>query len=376
MGRFELYFNFTNTPASIIIKTKKNIVKIQGAIYMSFTSEKRDQIKKYILEKIGDGQKDVAKRASEAFNVSLNTIYRYIRELEKAEIISKNARTYTFVEDTKIFVLTRTDGQLDEEDIIYAKYIKKYIEKLPDNVKQIWQYSFMEMMNNAIDHSQAEKVFILIAQNYMNTTIAIYDEGIGIFKKIKDYYNYDSLDDAVNELFKGKLTTDTKNHSGEGIFFTSRILDDFLALSDGKIFSHNKYEDIAQDIKEIDSLKEWANQRGTVIFMRLSNYSKKVLKEVFDMFADIDGGFIKTRIPIKNIYETYPVSRSQAKRLYNRFDKFQEIELDFSGIEEIGQGFAHELFVVFTREHPNVKLSPLNISKEVEKMINHVKNGN
>ena len=225
----------------------------------------------------------------------------------------------------------------------------------------------MEMMNNAIDHSQAEKVFILIAQNYMNTTIAIYDEGIGIFKKIKDYYNYDSLDDAVNELFKGKLTTDTKNHSGEGIFFTSRILDDFLALSDGKIFSHNKYEDIAQDIKEIDSLKEWANQRGTVIFMRLSNYSKKVLKEVFDMFADIDGGFIKTRIPIKNIYETYPVSRSQAKRLYNRFDKFQEIELDFSGIEEIGQGFAHELFVVFTREHPNVKLSPLNISKEVEK---------
>ncbi len=40
------------------------------------------------------------------------------------------------------------------------------------------------------------------------------------------------------------------------------------------------------------------------------------------MFADIDGGFIKTRIPIKNIYETYPVSRSQAKRLCNRFDKY------------------------------------------------------
>lgn len=247
---------------------------------MSFTSEKRDQIKKYILEKIDDGQKDVAKRAAEAFNVSLNTIYRYIRELEKAEIINKNGRKYNFVEDTKIFVLTRTSGQLAEEDVIYAKYVKKYIEKLPDNVKQIWQYSFMEMMNNAIDHSQAEKVFILVAQNYMNTTIVIYDKGIGIFKKIKDYYNYDSLDDAVNELFKGKLTTDTKNHSGEGIFFTSRILDDFLALSDGKIFSHDKYEDIAQDIKEIDALKEWADQRGTVIFMRLSNYSKKVLKEL------------------------------------------------------------------------------------------------
>ena len=87
---------------------------------MSFTSEKRDQIKKYILEKIDDGQKDVAKRAAEAFNVSLNTIYRYIRELEKAEIINKNGRKYNFVEDTKIFVLTRTSGQLAEEDVILS----------------------------------------------------------------------------------------------------------------------------------------------------------------------------------------------------------------------------------------------------------------
>ena len=340
---------------------------------MSFTSEKRERIKRYILEKNDEGQTDMAKRAAEAFNVSLNTIYRYIRELEKAEIIRKDGRTYNFVENIEVFTLTRSNGQLSEEDVIYEKYVKKYIEKLPGNVKQIWQYSFMEMMNNAIDHSQAERVFILIAQNYMNTIIVINDEGVGIFKKIKEYYNYDSLEDAISELFKGKLTTDTKNHSGEGIFFTSRILDNFIALSDSKIFSHDKYDDISQDIREIDTLKTWSGESGTVIFMQLSNYSKKNLREVFDMFADVDGGFIKTRIPIKNIYETYPVSRSQAKRLCNRFDKFREIELDFSGIEEIGQGFAHELFVVFSREHPDVKLIPINISMEVEKMINHVK---
>ena len=47
--------------------------------------------------------------------------------------------------------------------------------------------------------------------------------------------------------------------------------------------------------------------------MELSNYSNKILKEVFDMFSDEDGGFTRTHIPIKNIYETFPVSRSQAK---------------------------------------------------------------
>ena len=355
-----------------MIKILKNIVKKKGDI-MSFTAEKREQIKKYILEKIGNEQRDVVKRTAETFNISLNTVYRYIRELEKDKVIKKNGKAYDFIESIDLFTLRRKNGELAEEDIIYETYIQKYVQKLPDNVKQIWQYSFMEMMNNAIDHSEADNVYLLIAQNYMNTLIIIDDDGIGIFRKIKEYYKYHSLDDAVNELFKGKLTTDTNNHSGEGIFFTSRILDDFVVISDGKVFSHDKYDDFLSDINEIESLKQWEHRKGTVICMRLSNFSKKVLKEVFDTFSDTDGGFAKTRIPIKNIFETYPVSRSQAKRLYHRFEKFHEIELDFADIDEVGQGFAHELFVVFQNKHPNIKLIPMNASYEVEKMINHVK---
>jgi hypothetical protein len=207
----------------------------------------------------------------------------------------------------------------------------------------------------------------------MNTIILIRDDGIGIFRKIREYYKYDSLDDAVNELFKGKLTTDSNNHSGEGIFFTSRVLDKFAAISDGKIFTHDKYSEVVSNLEDSEYLKEWKDRKGTTIFMKLSNFSKKNLSEVFDMFSDEDGGFTRTHIPIKNIYETYPVSRSQAKRLSHRFDKFQEVELDFDGIEEIGQGFAHELFVVFQNNHKDVKLIPINTSQKVEKMIHHVK---
>ena len=93
------------------------------------------------------------------------------------------------------------------------------------------------------------------------------------------------------------------------------------------------------------------------------------------MFTDSDGGFVRTRIPVKNIYETYPVSRSQAKRLCHRFEDFQEVELDFEGISEIGQGFAHEIFVVFQNEHPQTKLIALNTSEDVKRMIHHVTAG-
>lgn len=340
---------------------------------MSFTKEKREKIKRYILDKIYTDQKDLAKKTAQTFGISLNTVYRYLKELEEKEIIIKYGNKYEFIESTDVFAMKRSEGDLTEEDEIYTKYVSDFIIGFPKNIEKIWQYSFTEMMNNAIDHSEAENVVLSIFQNYLYTTILIRDDGIGIFRKIKEYYHFDSLDDAVNELFKGKLTTDKNNHSGEGIFFTSRVLDRFAAVSDGKIFTHDKYTEVLSNLDDSESLKDWKNRKGTIIYMELSNFSNKTVKEVFDMFADADGGFFKTHIPIKNIYELYPVSRSQAKRLCHRFEKFREVELDFQGIDEIGQGFAHEIFVVFQNAHQDVKLIPINMTEEVEKMVNHVR---
>ena len=190
-----------------------------------------------------------------------------------------------------------------------------------------------------------------------------------IFKKIKDHFQFDSLDVAVSELFKGKLTTDANNHSGEGIFFTSRILDVFAAISDGKIFAHDKFRENLLDLNEV----EYPDYKtGTTMLMQLSNSSKKILKEVFNMFSDENGGFSKTQIPIKNIFETYPVSRSQAKRICNRLDQFHEVILDFDGLEWMGQGFAHQIFVVFQNAHPDIILTPINMCESIQKMHRHV----
>ena len=342
---------------------------------MSFKIEHRNRIKQYILEKIEDQQPSIVERTANAFNISKNTVYRYIHELESQDIIHKEGRTFSLVEKTDSFFLQRSKNELSAEDIIYNQYIKKYIVYLPENIQKIWQYSFMEMMNNAIDHSDSEYVSITIIQNYLNTTILIADDGVGIFKKIKEYYHYETLDDAVNELFKGKLTTDSAHHSGEGIFFTSRVLDRFAALSGGKIFTHDKYSEILRNLKDT-SLNNLTNIRGTVILMSLSNFSKREISEVFDMFSDVDGGFTKTHIPIKNIYDTYPVSRSQAKRLCHRFEKFEEVELDFNGVDDIGQGFAHEIFVVFQNSHPDIKIISTHTNPSIDKMISHVKQTN
>jgi len=337
---------------------------------MRFDMEKKKAIVVYLLEKIAAGTESLSKTVAEALKVSPNTINTYLKELLEQKVITKQKRgTYALVKTKHQYLLQRSKGHLDTDTYAFDACLRQHICGFGRNVQEIWAYTFSEMINNVVDHSQAEELFIQIEQDYLNTKVVIYDNGVGIFQKIKDHFNLPSLDEAICELFKGKLTTDSANHSGEGIFFSSKLMDSFFILSDKKIFTNNKYDN--DGIFDLPS----ADGKGTCVMMSLSNDSHKQSKEVFDAYSNVDGGFIKTKIPLKNIFDASPVSRSQAKRICNRLERFREVVLDFEGIDWMGQGFAHQIFVIFKREHPDICLITEHMNEAVENMYYHVVNG-
>lgn len=333
---------------------------------MKFSEEKKASIKMYILEKIDQQTERLSKHVSEELGISQNTVHSYITELLEAGVIKKSKRgNYELVTNVFEYTMKRSEGELDHDTYAYDTYLYPRIQHLPENIEHIWSYGVSEMVNNVIDHSGAEQLCFVIEQNYLFTRVILLDDGIGIFKKIKDHFLLATLDDAICELFKGKLTTDAENHSGEGIFFTSKMMDAFFILSDGKVFAVNKYENDC-----VIDLDKW--ERGTCVFMSLSNFTNKKAAEIFDQYANDDGGFFKTRIPIKNIFDRSPVSRSQAKRVCNRFEQFKEVIVDFEGTEWMGQGFAHQLFVVYAKAHPEIVIKPVNMNEAVANMYAHV----
>ena len=110
--------------------------------------------------------------------------------------------------------------------------------------------------------------------------------------------------------------------------------------------------------------------------MVLHNHTARTLKKVFDKFtSDEDYGFTKTVVPVKLMQygDDNLVSRSQAKRLLARFDRFKVVVLDFSGVATVGQSFADEVFRVFGLKHPEVELIPLHLSSAVKRMISRAK---
>ncbi len=168
------------------------------------------------------------------------------------------------------------------------------------------------------------------------------------------------------ELAKGKLTTDPKRHSGEGIFFTSRIFDEYWILSGGTAFSHSG------DIDEDWILATQEHWSGTTVSMTLESNTKRTAKEVFDELAPGDEyGFTKTVVPVRlaQYGDDHLVSRSQAKRLLASVERFKTVLFDFQGVDDIGHAFADEIFRVFANQHESMTLMPIHANRRVEQMI-------
>lgn len=329
-----------------------------------------EPVRKFIVEHIDSHPGDVVRLTAEKFNCTRQAVHKHMQRLiaEGAVVVSGTTRSRRYA----LTPLLRWDKQYElaagvSEDVVWRGDIAPLLGKLPENVLGIWQYGFTEMLNNVIDHSGASHVMVEVTKTAASTTIEIYDDGVGIFKKIQAALNLDDERHAVLELAKGKFTTDPVNHSGEGIFFSSRMFDEFDILSGEVYFSH-----------EFEKKEDWILQRGTppgsgtLVTMKLHNHTARTTRKVFDRFtSDEDYGFTKTVVPVKLMRygDDNLVSRSQAKRLLARFDRFKVVMLDFSGVASIGQAFADEVFRVFRGRHPEVDLVPIHASSEVRRMI-------
>ncbi|MET3108573.1 anti-sigma regulatory factor (Ser/Thr protein kinase) [Oxalobacteraceae bacterium GrIS 2.11] len=302
------------------------------------------------------------------YQISRVTAAKYIVQLETEGWIArsgpKTRPIFSPGYKRKISKLYKLRGL--EEHVAWLNDFKQFFALSP-NVQNIVSLGFTEMLNNAIDHSMGNEVFISAEQGETYFTLYISDDGVGIFKKIADALHLPDMRLALFELSKGKLTTDPSRHSGEGVFFTSRMFDTFMIVANDLTFNHDARH-VDDLIVEVDKF----SKKGTEVFMRIRLDSQRTAADIYAQFtkAPEDFDFSKTVVPMRlaQFGEEQLISRSQAKRLIARFDRFKTIILDFQGVEEVGQAFADEIFRVYALEHPDVELIPKGMSEQVERM--------
>lgn len=334
-----------------------------------------EKIRRYILNRIDESPADVTRVTANHFGITRQAVNKHLRRLRTEGAIQRTGNMRSSLYRLAPLSKWSHDWEIEPglaEDVAWSRDVRHILGDLPDNALDIWSYGFMEIFNNAIDHSDGSSIDVEIRKTAIATEMMISDDGCGIFRKIQSSLGLLDERHAILELSKGKLTTDPARHTGEGIFFSSRMFDLFDILSGGVFFSHkfgNAEDWIAQSSREFG---------GTWVWMRLDNQTSRTTKEIFDQYSSGDDyGFTKTVVPVNmaRYGDDKLISRSQARRLLARVELFKTVLIDFSEVETIGQAFADEIFRVFAVQHPDIELVAIHANSATRKMISRAKQG-
>jgi anti-sigma regulatory factor (Ser/Thr protein kinase) len=331
-----------------------------------------NEIAKFIIDNVDDHPVAVGSLAAERFAVSRTTISKHMKRLVDAGTISAEGNTRG--RRYGLLPLSQTGRRVNieagmAEDILWREAIQPAMISVPENVRDICAHGFTEIFNNVLDHSQSEDCLMSYRQDAKKISIMIGDNGVGIFEKIKTDFNLYDHRQALLELSKGKLTSDPDNHTGEGIFFTSRMFNRFMI--DSKELTYIRTRKSEDWLIEIGASE--AAPKGTTVLMDIDLDVKWTAQDIFDKYVDDNNRFSVTHVPLK--LAKYPeeqlVSRSQARRVLARVERFAEVLLDFEDVATIGQAFADEIFRVFHRQHPDIKIIAIGTNHQVQRMIDH-----
>ena len=231
------------------------------------------------------------------------------------------------------------------------------------------------MLNNVLDHAQAQQVAMGMHVQGGRLQMLVADDGVGIFAKIAKAAHLFDTRLALLELAKGKFTTAPQGHSGIGVFVSSRMMDGFAIESGGLRFDPHDTADALPPFAWMNAqacLKPNAMQ--TLVRMDLAIQTQRNANDVYlKYFEPTEVGadaFHTTEIPVRLAQlSSELVSRSQAKWVTERATQFKTVILDFEGVQTVGQAFVDEVFRVFATAHPHVRLKTMGLTPEVAKML-------
>jgi len=299
-----------------------------------------NQIKKFILDNLKIHKKDIIQTSINHFGISRQAMHKHMKSLiEDKKVVAfgnTKGRYYKLnpsVNYTKNFELT---NEISTE-IILKENILPNIKSLKDNIFEIFEFSIGALLNNVVDHANANKIYFKLYINHRDSHFVISDDGIGIFNKIRTGLGLVNTHMAGLELAKGNITTDPDNHSGDELNAIIHLFDKVTIDSSGhslRFFNDNN-EWLMQNSKQ---------QHGTRIHLQIDTQSKRSCAKIFEFIFKKKHRHISIPLNLLELSDYKIINcRSQVKNVLRNIKDYKIIEFDFQKIDLIGPSFADAL---------------------------------
>ena len=324
------------------------------------------KIKKFILDNITLHQKDIIYTAIQRFGVSRQAILKHMHALIAEKQVLAYGKTRDRIYELRPHLNFNKTVIINEEFCpkeVIGKYITPHLDMVENNIKEIIQFSMTALINNILEHSKAKQLYFKLYKTYNEFHIIIRDNGIGIFKKIQTTLYLEDCMIAAMELAKGRITTDSVNHSGDELNAILRLFDLVKIEANGKSLIYKS------------NLNKWMiensfNKQGTSLYLKIDPSSDRNCEIIFKKLFDVPNDHLIIPISIIMVPGMELInSRTQAKSILRNIENFRQITFDFNQVELIGPAFADELVRESKKKNNFAELNWINSSKMIDVLM-------
>jgi anti-sigma regulatory factor (Ser/Thr protein kinase) len=319
-----------------------------------------------ILEFLAGGAHSSGELAR-ALGISRQGVLQHLIRLEQIGLVrrtglSRATRWERTIEHRFVWDLDRT---LEEDEL--WRVVRSSVPELSElgaAAVAILNYAMTEIINNALEHSEGTEVAVHVRRRAERLIFEVADDGVGALTKVRAHFDLPSESEAAFHISKGRQTTAQTGHSGEGLFFTSKLFDRFALRCE-------RHAWLVDNLLGDQAIAAGTGRPGTMVEMELDPSTSLRLRQVFDAYSDVETPGLQRshiRIHLADSDGDF-MSRSEARRIAQQLDQYEEVLLDFTGVSAIGQGFVDQLFRVWADQNPGTRLTPIAMNDDVEFMV-------
>ncbi len=333
-----------------------------------------EKVRRFILEQVEKHPEDIASLTSKKFGITRQAVNKHLQRLAQQSAIVR--RGSTRVPKYQLSPISSQTFHYDikpglAEDVVWTLHIRPALGDLPDNVLNIWHHGFTEMFNNAIDHSAGKNIWVQMEKTPISTETLVAGRR---YRHLQENSIGAGLvvDGAPREIRAIQRQADygSTKPLGEGIFFTSRMLDKFDILSGGVFFNHKR------DAKEDWMLERASPGAGTAVFLNCITILHEPPRRCLTSTPRVRTTALPRQLfrsTSLNMALTSSFRGLRPNVCWRACDLFKKVVLDFKDVGMIGQPFADQIFRVFASAHPDIELIAINVNKEIRDMIARAK---
>ncbi|HKW14469.1 MAG TPA: hypothetical protein VJS69_08290 [Candidatus Krumholzibacteria bacterium] len=204
-----------------------------------------ESIREFILDRVADGPKSVARQVAQAYGISRQAANRHLDALVEAGVLEEEGATRSREYRLRRMSLLNRELRVTpvlNADRLWDDHIAPVLAADRAVVRDLCRGAFGELIRNVIAHAQAQWITVAFAATARHLDITVSDDGRGIFDRLAQRVGLGDVHETA-ELMSRHANSRSTDFPAARLVLLARNFESFEVSSSGVSLAFDSMQD-------------------------------------------------------------------------------------------------------------------------------------